>query len=311
MQAAKEMKDLKNILERKYHVIAGRPAAYSQTDEPYAVIYAVKEIQFADATAADLAELIVGIKELFNAHQLRRRSELGLSPEYIGPFYLYWRREPWFAVEKITNETEDADGNITEEITGYRAKIGMRVLITDKKADPYVDTGEFTEAKIEGAIDEIKNAPAEIAAGNIGPIQKFSPQFEDYIRQGMSHLHGPADRAELRRERIEYHPSGRLKVTYIWKSGHEDFVWVQPPAWEMRKFTPEYEEYIREITNPDGRGNSALDPVKFAQMPPQDRLTRETVDDAPGGGLSCEFHWEAGRQDVWCKLGDPVKIQAS
>lgn len=140
-------------------------------------------------------------------------------------------------------------------------------------------------------------------------IRKFNEHYEEHIRFILRDNYGEhACRDKLKREIIEpncrhgyEYPhgfDGRLRVTYLWESGHKDVHIVAPPGWTMSKFTPQYEELLRIKTNPNGRGNAAYNVDDWNKMQPQDRLVRETTHDMPCGGKSIEIHWEAGRQDV-------------
>lgn len=73
-------------------------------------------------------------------------------------------------------------------------------------------------------------------------------------------------------------------------------------------FTPDYESFVRVITNPNGRGNSAYDMEKEKSMLPQDALIKQRTIVHGNCGISCEFLWNSGRQDVWLQLdvADPA-----
>lgn len=70
-------------------------------------------------------------------------------------------------------------------------------------------------------------------------------------------------------------------------------------------FTPEYEEHIRVITNPNGRRNAAYDPEKERSMPVQDKLVRVWGWFHGNTGFSAMFKWASGRQDAYVVLDNP------
>lgn len=69
-------------------------------------------------------------------------------------------------------------------------------------------------------------------------------------------------------------------------------------------FSPEYEEFVRVITNPNGRGNAAYKP----ELLPQDRLISQMVRVYGNCGIDCEFKWASGRQDGWVSLDLPDDV---
>ena len=77
------------------------------------------------------------------------------------------------------------------------------------------------------------------------------------------------------------------------------------PFLRIDAFTPEYEMYVRHLTNPYGQHNSAYDPEEFAKMPPQDSLTKVWGWFHGTTGFSCMFRWASGRQDAFCVLDLP------
>lgn len=70
-------------------------------------------------------------------------------------------------------------------------------------------------------------------------------------------------------------------------------------------FTADYEEYVRRITNPNGRGNAAFDPEADRKMPPQDVLVGRRITLNGICGIAQEFLWKSGRQDVHIHLDLP------
>lgn len=70
-------------------------------------------------------------------------------------------------------------------------------------------------------------------------------------------------------------------------------------------FTADYEEYVRRITNPNGRGNAAFDPEADRKMPPQDVLIGRRITLNGICGIAQEFLWKSGRQDVHIHLDLP------
>lgn len=70
-------------------------------------------------------------------------------------------------------------------------------------------------------------------------------------------------------------------------------------------FTADYEEYVRRITNPNGRGNAAFDPESDRKMPPQDVLIGRRITLNGICGIAQEFLWKSGRQDVHIHLDLP------
>lgn len=72
-----------------------------------------------------------------------------------------------------------------------------------------------------------------------------------------------------------------------------------------RDFDPGYEESVRCLTNPNGRGNAAYDPEAERAMPPQDCLLEAEITLGKTTGVAVEFRWASGRKDVWCVLDLP------
>jgi hypothetical protein len=72
-------------------------------------------------------------------------------------------------------------------------------------------------------------------------------------------------------------------------------------------FDCEYEEYVRNLTHPNGRGNAAYDPCAERKMLPQDRLLEAEITMGKTTGVAIEFRWASGRKDVWCVLDLPVE----
>lgn len=70
-------------------------------------------------------------------------------------------------------------------------------------------------------------------------------------------------------------------------------------------FTADYQEYVRRITNPNGRGNAAFDPEEERKMPPQDELVGRRITLNGICGIAQEFLWKSGRQDVHIHLDMP------
>ncbi len=69
-----------------------------------------------------------------------------------------------------------------------------------------------------------------------------------------------------------------------------------------KSYTPDEEELIRCLTNPNGRHNSAYQPDR---MLPQDRLLEAEITMGKTTGIACEFRWASGRKDVWCVIDLP------
>lgn len=134
-------------------------------------------------------------------------------------------------------------------------------------------------------------------------MRKFTPEFEQAIRdmlphEATSHV-GPSLREHLRRETFTTYKSGFTVARYTWNSGHVDQILMQPPgAGVKKKFTAEYQEFIREETNKNGRGNAAYDQQAEQAMLPQTELVYEDITDMDCGGIACEYGWTSKRQDV-------------
>lgn len=73
----------------------------------------------------------------------------------------------------------------------------------------------------------------------------------------------------------------------------------------LTTFTPEYEEYVRRVTNPNGRGNAAYDMDAERRMLPQDRLVKARMWHHGMTGFSAEFLWASGRQDGFVVIDRP------
>lgn len=71
------------------------------------------------------------------------------------------------------------------------------------------------------------------------------------------------------------------------------------------RFSPEYEERVRQITNPNGRGNAAYDMDAERAMLPQDRLVSARMWFHGMTGFSAEFRWASGRQDGFVVIDRP------
>ncbi len=70
-------------------------------------------------------------------------------------------------------------------------------------------------------------------------------------------------------------------------------------------FTSDYEEFARQLTNPNGRGNSAFDMEKERAMLPQDSLVRVWGWFHGQTGFSAMFKWASGRQDAYVVVDNP------
>lgn len=73
----------------------------------------------------------------------------------------------------------------------------------------------------------------------------------------------------------------------------------------LTQFTPEYEQYVRHVTNPNGRGNAAYDPDAERAMLPQDQLASARMWHHGMTGYSAEFRWASGRQDGFVVIDRP------
>lgn len=71
------------------------------------------------------------------------------------------------------------------------------------------------------------------------------------------------------------------------------------------RFDPGYEEYVRCLTNPNGRGNAAYDPEAERDALPQDRLLEAEITMGETTGIACEFRWASGRKDAWIVIDLP------
>jgi hypothetical protein len=79
-------------------------------------------------------------------------------------------------------------------------------------------------------------------------------------------------------------------------------------TYTRRDYTPDEEDLIRCLTNPNGRGNAAYEPDR---MPPQDRLIEAEITMGKTTGVACEFRWASGRKDVWCVIDLPKECVAA
>lgn len=76
-------------------------------------------------------------------------------------------------------------------------------------------------------------------------------------------------------------------------------------TYTRRSFDPGYEESVRRVTNPNGRGNAAYDQDAERAMLPQDRLLEAEVTLGRTTGIACEFRWASGRKDAWIVVDLP------
>jgi hypothetical protein len=77
------------------------------------------------------------------------------------------------------------------------------------------------------------------------------------------------------------------------------------------KFSPNYEERVRVITNPNGRGNAAYDMDAENAMPVQDKLVKVWGWFHGNTGFSAMFRWASGRQDAYVIVDNPNASEAA
>lgn len=70
-------------------------------------------------------------------------------------------------------------------------------------------------------------------------------------------------------------------------------------------YTDDYQEYVRRITNPNGRGNAAFDMEAERAMLPQDALIARRITLTGICGIALEFLWASGRQDAHIHVDMP------
>lgn len=90
---------------------------------------------------------------------------------------------------------------------------------------------------------------------------------------------------------------------------------INPPEnridFARTSFTPEKEEWARQVTNPNGRGNAAFDPELERKALPQDRLQKIFGWFHGNTGAVFQFKWASGRQDalVFADVANPTDAQ--
>ncbi len=80
---------------------------------------------------------------------------------------------------------------------------------------------------------------------------------------------------------------------------------LEPYTYTRRKFDAAYEEMIRGLTHPNGRGNASLNPEEDAKMLLQDKLLEAEITIGRTTGIAAEFRWKSGRKDVYVVVDLP------
>lgn len=78
-------------------------------------------------------------------------------------------------------------------------------------------------------------------------------------------------------------------------------------SYKKTAFDPGYEDYVRILTNPNGRGNAAYCIKSEREMLPQDKLLYADITMGLTTGVAVEFGWASGRKDTWAVLDKAIK----
>lgn len=83
---------------------------------------------------------------------------------------------------------------------------------------------------------------------------------------------------------------------------------IEPYTYTKTVFGAGYEEMVRDITHPNGRGNTSISPEEDAKMLPQDRLLEAEITLGRTTGIATEFRWKSGRKDVYVVVDLPEEM---